>query len=186
MTNVRRREVRAQSPAPGCRFRVIMWDGPGHGGADRPAGPQRYIAEGHVALALDGLDATGTERAVLATSSGGTHRALKLAADQVLVIQGTEMPRRWSGVPGPYVPAQPGPPSGTAEVTCRPVGPPDQAGRGPAIRVRGLESHLEMNTSTCRLVVRQITSRQLRSRLNFAVASARRQCRHGYHTRRLT
>ena len=70
-----------QVPYLARHFRVITWDGPGNGGAGRPEGPEAYSPEAHVALALDVLDATDTERAVLAASSGGTHRTLKLAAD---------------------------------------------------------------------------------------------------------
>ena len=70
-----------QVPYLARHFRVITWDGPGNGGADRPEGPEPYSAEAHVALALDVLNATGTERAAVAASSGGTHRTLKLAAD---------------------------------------------------------------------------------------------------------
>jgi pimeloyl-ACP methyl ester carboxylesterase/predicted glycosyltransferase len=78
---VHSRVWKMQVPYLARHFRVITWDGPGNGAADRPEGPDAYSAAVHVALALAVLDATGTERAVLAASSGGTHRTLRLAAD---------------------------------------------------------------------------------------------------------
>ncbi len=78
---VHSRVWKMQVPYLARHFRVITWDGPGNGGADRPQGQELYSAEAHVALAVDVLDATGTQRAVPASYSGGTHRTLKLAAD---------------------------------------------------------------------------------------------------------
>lgn len=70
-----------QVPYLARHYRVITWDGPGNGSADRPASPEAYTPEAHVALALDVLDATGTDRAILAASSGGTNRTLRFAID---------------------------------------------------------------------------------------------------------
>jgi pimeloyl-ACP methyl ester carboxylesterase/predicted glycosyltransferase len=78
---VHSRVWKLQVPYLARHFRVITWDGPGNGDADRPERPQAYSADAHVKLALRVLDDTGTGRAILLASSGGTHRTLRLAAD---------------------------------------------------------------------------------------------------------
>jgi pimeloyl-ACP methyl ester carboxylesterase len=65
-----------QIPYLARHHRVVTFDGPGNGRADRPSGPTAYTAARHVDLALAVLDATGTERAIAVASSGGTHRTV--------------------------------------------------------------------------------------------------------------
>jgi pimeloyl-ACP methyl ester carboxylesterase/predicted glycosyltransferase len=79
-----------QVPYLSRHFRVITWDGPGNGGADRPP-PERadqYAAQAHVEYGLAVLDATSTASGVLVASSGGTHRTLRLAASHADRVDG--------------------------------------------------------------------------------------------------
>lgn len=85
---VHSRAWKMQVPYLARHFRVVTWDGPGNGGADRPEDPDAYGADAHVTLALAVLDATGTDRAILVASSGGTHRTLRLAADHPGRVEG--------------------------------------------------------------------------------------------------
>jgi pimeloyl-ACP methyl ester carboxylesterase/predicted glycosyltransferase len=91
-----------QVPYLSRHFRVVTWDGPGNGDADRPAGIDAYSPAAHVQLALAVLDATNTDRAIFAASSGGSHRTLRLAA---------EHPERTDALVfvGPYTPLADGP-----------------------------------------------------------------------------
>ncbi len=61
--------------------RVVTYDGPGNGLSDRPLTPEHYDHHHQVAYAVAVLDATGTDRAVVAGLSRGGLWALKLAAD---------------------------------------------------------------------------------------------------------
>jgi pimeloyl-ACP methyl ester carboxylesterase/predicted glycosyltransferase len=61
--------------------RVVTYDGPGNGRSDRPHEAAPYRQESQVAYALAVLDATGTDKAVLAALSKGANWALQLAAD---------------------------------------------------------------------------------------------------------
>ncbi len=61
--------------------RVLTFDGLGNGRSDRIRDPGRYGADEFAADALAVMDATGTERAVLAAVSRGAQWALSLAAD---------------------------------------------------------------------------------------------------------
>ena len=70
-----------QIPYLARHHRVVTFDGPGNGQADRPFGPEAYTAAKHVDLALAVLDVTKTERAIAVASSGGTHRTVLLAAE---------------------------------------------------------------------------------------------------------
>ncbi|MGQ0465604.1 MAG: alpha/beta fold hydrolase [Sporichthyaceae bacterium] len=92
-----------QIPYLSRHFRVVVWDGPGNGAADRPTDPAAYSPASHVALTNAVLDATGTDRAILLASSGGTRRTLTFAR---------EHPARCSGVVlvGPYTPLTLDPP----------------------------------------------------------------------------
>ena len=85
---VHSRAWKMQVPYLARHFRVVTWDGPGNGGADRPEDPEAYSAGAHVALGLAVLDATRTDRAILVASSGGTHRTLRLAADHPERVDG--------------------------------------------------------------------------------------------------
>jgi pimeloyl-ACP methyl ester carboxylesterase len=69
-----------QIPYLARRFRVVTFDGRGNGRSDRPPLPEQYSEPEFVADALAVMDATGTERAVLAALSRGAERSLLLAA----------------------------------------------------------------------------------------------------------
>ena len=74
------RHWKAQVPYLARHHRVVTFDGRGNGRSDRPAGPAAYPHDEFVADALAVLDATGTERAVLAgLSRGGAWGALLAA-----------------------------------------------------------------------------------------------------------
>jgi pimeloyl-ACP methyl ester carboxylesterase/predicted glycosyltransferase len=76
-----------QVPVLARRHRVITMDGRGNGRSGRPADPAAYAVEEYVADAVAVLDATGTDRAVIAGMSLGGPRAVSLAAshpDRVL------------------------------------------------------------------------------------------------------
>jgi len=70
-----------QVPYLARRTRVITFDPRGHGASDRPADPASYAREEMTRDALDVLDATGSERAVVVALSRGNENALDLAAD---------------------------------------------------------------------------------------------------------
>jgi pimeloyl-ACP methyl ester carboxylesterase len=100
---VHSRVWKMQIPYLARHYRVVTFDGPGNGEADRPSGPDAYSAAKHVDLALGVLDATETERAIVVASSGGTHRTVRLVA---------EHPDRVDGVVfvGPFTPLVSDPP----------------------------------------------------------------------------
>ena len=74
------RHWKLQVPDLARRHRVITFDGRGNGLSDRPAGPEAYRTAEFTADALAVMDATGTERAVLAGLSLGATWALELGA----------------------------------------------------------------------------------------------------------
>jgi pimeloyl-ACP methyl ester carboxylesterase len=63
------------------RTRVITFDPRGNGASDRPEGPAAYARAQQTQDALDVLDATGTERAVVVGLSMGNLHALDLASE---------------------------------------------------------------------------------------------------------
>ena len=69
-----------QIPYLARRFRVVVWDGRGNGKSDRPQEPEAYAETEFAADALAVMEATGTERAVVASLSRGAERSLHLAA----------------------------------------------------------------------------------------------------------
>jgi pimeloyl-ACP methyl ester carboxylesterase len=79
-TVVHARFWNAQVPYLARHFQVVTYDGPGNGRSDRPEvpAPYRYEVQGRSVLAV--LDATGTDRAVLAALSEGAQWALWAAA----------------------------------------------------------------------------------------------------------
>jgi pimeloyl-ACP methyl ester carboxylesterase/predicted glycosyltransferase len=105
---VHSRVWKMQIPYLARHYRVVTFDGPGNGEADRPSGPDAYSAAKHVDLALGVLDATETERAIVVASSGGTHRTVRLVA---------EHPDRVDGVVfvGPFTPLVSDPPDERTE-----------------------------------------------------------------------
>ncbi len=62
-------------------FRVVTFDGRGNGGSDRPQDPAAYADTEFVADAIAVLDASGTDRAVVAGQSMGAGYALRTAAE---------------------------------------------------------------------------------------------------------
>jgi pimeloyl-ACP methyl ester carboxylesterase len=78
---VHSRVWKAQIPYFARHCRVVAFDGRGNGGSDRPLDPAAYNETEFAADALDVLDATGTERAVLVALSRGAERSLLLAAE---------------------------------------------------------------------------------------------------------
>ena len=77
-----------QVPYLARRHRVITIDGRGTGRSARPAGAEHYTVDVYANDALAVLDATETERAVLAALSCGTLWAVQLAADHPERAQG--------------------------------------------------------------------------------------------------
>src|SRR4051812_18295466 len=71
---------KAQIPVLARRYRVVTVEGRGNGRADRPTDPAAYTFEEYAGDVLAVLDATGTERAVVAgVSRGGVITALLAA-----------------------------------------------------------------------------------------------------------
>ena len=94
---------KAQIPYLARHARVVTFDGRGNGRSDRPAGVEPYLEDEFAADTLAVMDATGTERATLITSSCGALWGTIVAADH---------PERVDGVVyiGPAVGLAPGHP----------------------------------------------------------------------------
>jgi pimeloyl-ACP methyl ester carboxylesterase/UDP:flavonoid glycosyltransferase YjiC (YdhE family) len=97
-TLVHSRVWKMQIPYLARHHRVVVFDPRGNGKSDRPPNVEAYAESEFARDALDVLDATGTEQAVVVGLSRGTQRALLLAA---------EHPGRVLGVVliGPWFPA---------------------------------------------------------------------------------
>ena len=95
---VHSRQWKAQIPYLSRHFRVITFDGRGNGRSDRPPDRAGYAEREFAADALGVMEATGTERAVIAGNSRGAQRGLLLCA---------EHPERVAGAVfiGPWFPA---------------------------------------------------------------------------------
>jgi pimeloyl-ACP methyl ester carboxylesterase/predicted glycosyltransferase len=95
------RHWKMQVPYLARHCRVLTFDGRGNGRSDRPAEPEAYGTAEFTADALAVMEATGTERAVLAALSLGATWALELGALH---------PERVSGIVfiGPAVPLSEG------------------------------------------------------------------------------
>src|SRR5207248_7651147 len=78
---VHSRHWKMQVPYLARHYRVVTFDGRGNGRSDRPTGPDAYAEREFVADAVAVMDATETERAVVAGLSMGSQRALLLAAE---------------------------------------------------------------------------------------------------------
>jgi len=70
-----------QVPVLARQHRVITMDGRGNGRSGRPTDPAAYAVQEYVADAVAVLDATGTDRAVIAGMSMGGPRVVALAAE---------------------------------------------------------------------------------------------------------
>ncbi len=97
------RHWKMQVPFLARQYRVITFDPRGNGRSDRPQKPSAYADTAFASDAAAVLDATGTERAVLAAFCSGFPWALLLAAAQ---------PQRVSGIVtiGPTLPIPPAAP----------------------------------------------------------------------------
>jgi pimeloyl-ACP methyl ester carboxylesterase len=73
------RHWKAQIAYLARHFRVVTFDGRGNGRSDRPTDPGAYDGAVFAADAIDVLDATGTDRAILAGMSMGAGYALQIA-----------------------------------------------------------------------------------------------------------
>lgn len=80
-TIIHSRHWKAQIPYLARHFRVVTFDGRGNGRSDRPRDTAAYGSDQFAADAIAVLDATGTERAVLAGFSMGAGHALRIAAE---------------------------------------------------------------------------------------------------------
>ena len=78
---VHSRMWKLQIPYLARHARVVVFDGRGNGKSDRPEGVEAYREHEFAADALAVLDATGTERAMLAAVSCGALWATLLAAE---------------------------------------------------------------------------------------------------------
>jgi pimeloyl-ACP methyl ester carboxylesterase len=79
-TAVHQRLWKLQVPYLARHFRVVTYDGPGNGRADRPLTADPYTQAAQVAYALAVLDATETKQAVVVGLSRAANWALGLAA----------------------------------------------------------------------------------------------------------
>jgi pimeloyl-ACP methyl ester carboxylesterase/predicted glycosyltransferase len=80
-TIVHSRFWKMQVPYLADHFRVVTFDGPGNGRSDRSTDTRHYGVKSAVRQALDVLEATQTDQAVLASLSRGSQEALALCAD---------------------------------------------------------------------------------------------------------
>jgi len=108
-TIIHSRFWKLQVPYLADHFRVITFDRPGNGRADRVLDPDAYRVEAVVDHALAVMDATGTDRAVLVSLSQGSQESLLLAADHPDRVLGAVYV-------GPAVPLEPGHPERVAAV----------------------------------------------------------------------
>jgi pimeloyl-ACP methyl ester carboxylesterase len=83
--------------------RVLTFDGRGNGRSDRPRGVEAYVPREHAADALEIMDATGTEHAVVVGLSAGAQWGSLLAARHPERVLGAVFigPAVWLGDPHP-------------------------------------------------------------------------------------
>ncbi|MGH2734003.1 MAG: alpha/beta fold hydrolase [Actinomycetota bacterium] len=77
---VHSRMWKAQIPFLARHFRVVCFDPRGNGRSDRPGSSEAYSDDAYIQDALDVMEATGTERAVLVGLCTGSRWAVQLAA----------------------------------------------------------------------------------------------------------
>ena len=82
------RHWKGQIPYLARHFRVVTFDGRGNGRSDRPQASPAYDGSEFVADAVAVLDATGTDRAVIAGLSMGGGYSLRLAAEHPERVMG--------------------------------------------------------------------------------------------------
>ncbi len=98
------RHWKCQVPYFARQYRVITFDGRGNGLSDRPQQPAAYADDEFAADAIAVMDATGTERAIVAGLSACSRWALLLAAEhpervEAAIFIGAAVPLR-PGIPG--------------------------------------------------------------------------------------
>jgi pimeloyl-ACP methyl ester carboxylesterase/predicted glycosyltransferase len=94
-TLVHSRVWKMQIPYLARHHRVVVFDPRGNGRSDRPATVEAYAESEFARDALDVLDATGTERAIVVGLSRGTQRALLLAAEHPERVLGLVLVGPW-------------------------------------------------------------------------------------------
>jgi len=80
-TIIHTRFWKLQVPYLARHFRVITYDGPGNGRSDRSVDPDAYSPAAQASYAIDILDETSTDEAVLVSLSMGSMWSLRVAAD---------------------------------------------------------------------------------------------------------
>jgi pimeloyl-ACP methyl ester carboxylesterase/predicted glycosyltransferase len=100
-TLVHSRVWKMQIPYLARHHRVVVFDPRGNGRSDRPGTVEAYAESEFAQDAVDVLDATGTERAIVVGLSKGAQRTLLLAADHpervlALVLIGPVFPVSWA------------------------------------------------------------------------------------------
>jgi len=80
-TIINTRFWKLQVPYLARHFRVITYDGPGNGRSGRTVDPQSYSLAAQASHAIDVMDETGTEEAVLVSLSMGSMWSLSVAAE---------------------------------------------------------------------------------------------------------
>lgn len=88
-TIIHSRFWKLQVPYLSRHHRVVTYDGPGNGLSDRPLEPSAYDPDRQVEYALDVLDATGTDRAVVVGLSMGALWSLQLSGEHGDRVLGT-------------------------------------------------------------------------------------------------
>jgi pimeloyl-ACP methyl ester carboxylesterase len=94
-TLVHSRVWKMQIPYLARHHRVVVFDPRGNGKSDRPHNVEAYAESEFARDALDVLDATGTEQAVVVGLSRGTQRALLLAAEHPERVLGAVLIGPW-------------------------------------------------------------------------------------------
>lgn len=80
-TIVHSRLWKAQIPYLARHHRVVVFDGPGNGMSDRPSNPGAHGVDVVASAAVEVMDATGTQAAVLVSLSKGADWSLKVTVD---------------------------------------------------------------------------------------------------------
>ena len=92
---VHSRVWKMQVPYLARHHRVVIFDPRGNGASDRPATWEQYAESEFAQDALDVMDATGTERAVIVALSRGAQRALLLAGEHPERVVGAVFIAPW-------------------------------------------------------------------------------------------
>ncbi len=87
-TIIHSRFWKLQVPYLARHFRVVTYDGPGNGRSDRSVDPEMYALEAQASHAIDIMDATSTEKAVVVSLSMGSMWSLTLAAEHPARVLG--------------------------------------------------------------------------------------------------